>query len=174
MVPSTYKQLTSQHLFDLWDAIGFEHELKNFPQKTRVRLIRALWKVPGDELASGCSAAEGRPFLFMAREPEAQPGGLTVGDHIRFCFCLEFSLAGYEGSEFTLKLLGLKGGLISLLSISTRLKRRVKDELPATGCLRSVWLTFGRGKDSFQVYQECKGHMESSQVISKSSVKEVS
>lgn len=49
-----------------------------------------------------------------------------------------------------------------------------RHELPATGCLRSVWLTFGRGKDSFQVYQECKGHMESSQVISKSSVKEIS
>lgn len=140
MVPSTYKQLTSQCLFDLWDAIGFEHELKNFPQKTRVRLIRVLWKVPGDELASGCSAADGRPFLFMAREPEAQPGGLTVGDHIHFCFCLEFSLAGYEGSEFTLKLLGLKGGLISLLSISTRLKRRVKD----MSCLPlGVYAVFG-------------------------------
>lgn len=81
--------------------------------------------MPGDELATGCSAAVGRPFLFMAREPEAQPGGLTVGNHI--CFCQELSLAGYKGSEFTLKLLGLKGGLIAMLSISTRLKRRVKD-----------------------------------------------
>lgn len=102
--------------------------------------------MPGDELAIACSAAEGRPFVFMVREPEAQPGGLTVGNHIRFCRCLELSLAGDKGSEFALKLLGLKGGLISLLSISTRLKRHVKgmsSTLPATGCLRSVWLTFG-------------------------------
>lgn len=119
----------------------------------------------------GCSAAESRPVF--KREPEAQPGGLTAGKHIRLCSCcLQLLPAGEEGSQFTFKLQGLKHGFISTLFI-TCLKQHVKDMSaapPVTGCLHSVVLTVDlkRGGNSFEFFSEDGGTPRQSSVSVKS------
>lgn len=124
------------------------------------RFVRRYWlwtwikklstKDKGASYQSALKGARGRArqWLLSCRRPTVSLHGERAGGpawrthrwRSHPFLRLEFSLAGYEGSEFTLKLLGLKGGLISLLSISTRLKRRVKD----MSCLPlGVYAVFG-------------------------------
>lgn len=145
-------------LWHYWIWTCFKKK-KNFPQETSERLIKDFERCPGKSSPVAVKLLRASRFSLCWEIGRSSLEDSPLAVTSVYASVWSFHWQVKRAQSFTLKLLGLKGWFISMLPLSTRLKRHVKDMssmLRATGCLRSARLTFDWGKDSSRSFRSEK------------------